>query len=146
MTHLESFVVSADPNLRYISCVLFYHIGKINFKFIKKFDKLVISLLKDVDISIRTKVLELCSGITTSKNIRNVVKMLVKQFVDIDTIQVNDQGIEIDIPSAYKVKVARTILAICSSNNYENIDGDFEWLIKILSDLCICLLYTSRCV
>lgn len=137
LNHLESLVQSLDPNLRYISCVLFYHIGKINFEFIMQYDKLVIGLLKDVDISIRTKVLELCSGIASTDNIKNLVRILIKQFVDVDTVHVNDQGVQIDIPLNYKVKVAKTVLDVCCINDYENINGDFDWYLKILTDLCI---------
>ncbi|CDO94976.1 unnamed protein product [Kluyveromyces dobzhanskii CBS 2104] len=137
LKQLESLVQAFDPNLRYISCVLFYHIGKINFEFITQYDKVVIGLLKDVDISIRTKALELCSGITSTENIKTVVRTLIKQFVDVDTVQVNDQGVQIDIPQDYKVKVAKTILDVCCLNNYQNIGGEFDWFLKILTDLCI---------
>lgn len=137
LQHLETFVNSLDPNLRYISCVLFYEIGKINVNFISQFDELVIDLLCDVDVSIRSKVLELCPGIASSKNIRTIVKMLVRQFVEVDTVQVNDQGVEIEIPNSYKVKVVHTVLDVCTSNNFSNINNEFEWLVGILGDLCI---------
>lgn len=137
MKHLDPSILCSDPNLRYISCVLFYHIGKINYEFIVPYDALVIKLLKDVDISIRTKALELCPNIASTKNLHNMVKMLIKQFVDIDTVQVNDQGIQIDIPIDYKIKVAKTIISICCINNYENICGDFAWYLKILTDLSV---------
>lgn len=55
LQELHKFCNSNDPNLRYISVVLFYKIGKINTDFIADFDALVFRLLKDVDISIRSK-------------------------------------------------------------------------------------------
>lgn len=147
LQELHKFCNSNDPNLRYISVVLFYKIGKINTDFIADFDALVFRLLKDVDISIRSKALELLEGVVDDDNIVQVVQILVKQFVDQDTIKIvqqvrsqyendNDKQIVIEIPQSYKAKMVHTILKICSMDNYSNIT-DFEWFIAVLTDLCV---------
>ncbi|SCU93663.1 LANO_0E04478g1_1 [Lachancea nothofagi CBS 11611] len=143
LQELNKFCSSPDPNLRYISVVLFYQIGKINTDFITEFNVLVIRLLKDVDISIRSRALELLEGATDDENITTVVHILIKQFIDKDVVsatnlfrQAGSDGVEIDIPLSYKVKMVSTILRICSINNYSNIP-DFDWYIAVLSDLCV---------
>ncbi|AGO13081.1 AaceriAFL076Wp [[Ashbya] aceris (nom. inval.)] len=133
---LHDFCTSNDPNLRYLSCVLFYKIGKINTDFIANFDVLILRLLVDVDVSIRSKTLELLEGIVNEDNLVDFVQRLLKQFVDVDKIYVNDQEFSIDIPEYYKSKMIHAICKITSMKNYANIT-DFEWYIALLSDLCI---------
>lgn len=91
--------------------------------------------------------LELLEGVVDDDNIVQVVQILVKQFVDQDTIKIvqqvrsqyendNDKQIVIEIPQSYKAKMVHTILKICSTDNYSNIT-DFEWFIAVLTDLCV---------
>lgn len=143
LQELDSFCNSSDPNLRYISVVLFYKIGKINTSFISEFHALVIHLLKDVDISIRSRALELLEGVADDENITTITKILIKQFIDKDVVsasktlgQTSKESIEIEIPASYKIKMVSTILRICSMNNYANIP-DFDWYVAVLSDLCV---------
>ncbi|CUS23201.1 LAQU0S08e04346g1_1 [Lachancea quebecensis] len=143
LEELTKFCNSNDPNLRYISVVLFYKIGKINTGFISEFNTLVIRLLKDVDISIRSRALELLEGITDDENIAQIVQILVKQFADKDVVlankllkQTRQENIEIEVPNSYKIKMVGTILRICSLNNYANVP-DFDWYLAVLSDLCV---------
>lgn len=139
---LHTFCDSSDPNLRYISCVLFYKIGKINVAFISQFDSLVLRLLNDVDISIRSKALELVVGIVNEKNLKSVVLVLLKQFVDEETVvlQTGDLNvgannqIPIVISEPYKIKMVNTIIEICSTDDFANLT-DFKWYNKVLWDL-----------
>ncbi|CCC66676.1 hypothetical protein NCAS_0A01160 [Naumovozyma castellii] len=142
LDHLEKFCNSKDPNLRYISCILFYKIGKINTNFISRFSNLVLHLLVDVDISIRSRAIELLQGIVSQDNLKKIVTTLMKQFVSEDTIVLQDnpstfrasREIQIFVPDSYKVKLVDTIITLCSSNNYANV-SDFEWLNAVLLDL-----------
>lgn len=142
LDRLHTFCDSSDPNLRYISCVLFYKIGKINIAFISQFDKLVLRLLNDVDISIRSKALELVVGVVSEENLKSVVMVLLKQFVDEDTIviQTGDSTLEVrnEIPivisEPYKIKMVNTIINICCTDNFGNLT-DFEWYNTVLRDL-----------
>ncbi|CCF60393.1 hypothetical protein KAFR_0K00380 [Kazachstania africana CBS 2517] len=141
LDRLHTFCDSQDPNLRYISCVLFYKIGKINTDFISHFDDLVIRLIGDVDISIRSKALELLEGIVDEENLKKIVVILMKQFVNQDVVVLQDSmSISREIPiimsEPYKVKMVDTILKICQLNNYSNIP-DFEWFNAVLYDLAI---------
>ncbi|SCU88098.1 LAMI_0D08768g1_1 [Lachancea mirantina] len=146
LEQITKFCNSNDPNLRYVSVVLFYKIGKINTEFISEYDDLVILLLKDVDISIRSRALELLEGAANEDNLPKTVKILLKQFIEKNTVPLSrsekssgtmDQfkTIEVDMPAFYKVKMAFTILKICSMNSYANL-VDFEWYITVLRDLC----------
>ncbi|SCU98799.1 LAFA_0G20230g1_1 [Lachancea sp. 'fantastica'] len=143
LQELIKFCNSNDPNLRYISVILFYKIGKINPEFIAKFDTLVIRLLKDVDVSIRSRALELLEGATDEDNLASVVQTLIQQFTDKDMVstsnlfqQASKTCIEIEIPVSYKIKMVSVILKICSFDNYAKIP-DFDWYIAVLSDLCV---------
>lgn len=139
---LQTFCDSSDPNLRYISCVLFYKIGKINIAFISQFDKLVLRLLNDVDVSIRSKALELVVGIVSEENLKSIVLALLKQFVDEDTIVLQSgepdfkvaNEIPIIISEPYKIKMVNTIIHICSMDNFSMLT-DFEWYNTVLLDL-----------
>ncbi|KAH7587063.1 AP-3 complex subunit delta [Nakaseomyces glabratus] len=141
---LHRFCESTDPNLRYISCTLFYRIGKINPYFLVEYSELIIKLLTDVDISIRSKALELLEGIINEDNIRLITTILMRQFVDEETVSVSSGSsllnsiieVKIVIPEAYKVKIIKTILKACAADNYKNIP-DFEWYNAVLKDLTI---------
>lgn len=141
LDRLGKFCESQDPNLRYISCVLFYKIGKINTQFISQYDTLIIQLIGDVDISIRLKAVELLKGIVSDSNLKLIVSTLMKQFVDkeVAVVQTNrgvTKEIPIVIPEDYKHKISHTIIDLCSMDNYNNLD-DFEWYNATLYDLSI---------
>ncbi|CAI4052905.1 Apl5p SKDI_16G0820 [Saccharomyces kudriavzevii IFO 1802] len=142
LERLCTFCDSPDPNLRYISCILFYKIGKINTDFISRFDKLIIRLLSDVDVSIRSKAIELVEGIIDEDNLKAVVQTLMKQFVDEDMVILQtgnvvyerSKRIPIIIPENYKIKMINTIISICFVDNYSNVN-DFEWYNALMMDL-----------
>ncbi|SJM83715.1 related to AP-3 complex subunit delta [Zygosaccharomyces bailii] len=142
LDRLHTFCDSSDPNLRFISCVLFYKIGKINTAFISQFDKLVMRLLNDVDVSIRSKAIELIEGIVDENNLQKIVLVLLKQFVDEDVVVLQTGGheatkeIPIFIPEQYKIKMVNSVVHICSMDNFANIT-DFEWYNAVLWDLAI---------
>lgn len=144
LDRLHTFCDSSDPNLRYISCVLFYKIGKINTDFISKFDKLVFRLLSDVDVSIRSKAIELVEGVASEENLKNIVTILLKQFVDEDVVLLQNDSIgtasskeiPIVIPEQYKIKIVKTIIDICSMKNFLHL-SDFEWYNDVLWDLSV---------
>ena len=141
LDRLGKFCESQDPNLRYISCVLFYKIGKINTRFISQYDSLIIQLISDVDISIRLKAVELLEGIVSDSNLKLIVSTLMKQFVDKEAavVQTNrgvTKEIPIVIPENYKHKISHTIIDLCSMDNFANLD-DFEWYNATLYDLYI---------
>lgn len=142
LDRLHTFCDSSDPNLRFISCVLFYKIGKINTSFISQFDKLVMRLLSDVDVSIRSKAIELIEGIVDENNLQKIVLVLLKQFVDEDVVLLQTGGnettkeIPIFIPEHYKIKMVSAVIHICSMNNFSNVT-DFDWYNAVLWDLAI---------
>lgn len=143
LDRLNKFCDSSDPNLRFINCVLFYRIGKINVAFISRFDKLVLQLLSDEDVSIRSKALELIEGIVNEDNLKDVVFTLLKQFTNEDKVvmHIGSGGFEVkkEIPivlsDSYKIKMMNTIIHICSMNDYANLN-DFNWYNTVLLDIC----------
>lgn len=145
---LSKFCNSQDSNLRYISCVLFYKIGKINTIFISQYDELIMKLISDIDISIRLKAIELLEGIVSEDNLKLIVSTLMKQFMGdevaiIETSRGNSKEIPIVIPDNYKIKIVNVILNICGMNNYSNVD-DFEWYNAVLYDLAVISLDLSE--
>ena len=144
LERLNTFCDSQDPNLRYISCGLFYKIGKINTNFISRYDSLVIRLVSDIDVSIRSKAIELLEGITVNDNVKDIVKTLIKQFVESDKFVANNNSTNYEtsnksfvfIPEDYNVKVINAIIKICSLDNFANI-SDFEWYSAVLVDLSV---------
>lgn len=144
LDRLHNFCDSSDPNLRYISCVLFYKIGKINVAFISQFDKLVLRLLNDVDISTRSKALELVEGIVNEDNLQSIVSTLLKQLSDegkadmrvgVSNIE-STNGISIVVTESYKIKTMNTIIHICSMDDYSNL-SDFNWYNGVLFDIAM---------
>lgn len=140
LNRLHEFCESQDPNLRYISCLLFHKIGLINKRFVANFDSLILKLISDVDVSIRSRAIELLDAVIDSNNLRTTVTTLMKQFVHEENVIIenNRNGIAKDlpifVPNSYKIKVVEKILNICFRDNYENID-DFEWYNTLLIDL-----------
>ncbi|CAI1749709.1 hypothetical protein SEUBUCD646_0P00930 [Saccharomyces eubayanus] len=144
LERLHTFCDSQDPNLRYISCILFYKIGKINTDFISRFDQLIIRLLSDVDVSIRSKAIELVEGIVNEDNLKPIIQTLMKQFVDEDVVILQagnvvyerSKRIPIIIPENYKIKIVNVIISICSGDNYSSVN-DFEWYNAVIIDLAM---------
>lgn len=141
---LDKFCQSQDPNLRFISCNLFYKIGIINSQFVADYDDLILKLISDVDISIRSKSLELLKGIVNDDNLKLVVSTLLRQFVNEEIVVLNNntrknntrREIPILIPNSYKIKMVKTIIELCSMDNYSNV-SDFEWFNVLLTDLSL---------
>ncbi|QLL30326.1 hypothetical protein HG536_0A01430 [Torulaspora globosa] len=144
LDRLHNFCDSSDPNLRYISCVLFYKIGKINVAFISQFDKLVLRLLNDVDISTRSKALELVEGIVNEDNLQSIVLTLLKQLTEEGKAVMkigasrfeSTKEISIVITESYKTKMMNTIIHICSMDDYSNL-SDFNWYNSVLLDIAM---------
>ncbi|CAI7474991.1 CFC_collapsed_G0053590.mRNA.1.CDS.1 [Saccharomyces cerevisiae] len=63
-----------------------HFIGKINTDFISQFDQLIIRLLSDVDVSTRSKAIELVEGIVDNRDNLSNCQTLMKQFVDEDVV------------------------------------------------------------
>ncbi|CAL9729050.1 AP-3 complex subunit delta [Monosporozyma unispora] len=142
---LDKFCQSQDPNLRFISCNLFYKIGIINSQFVADYDDLILKLISDVDISIRSEALELLKGIVNDDNLKLVVSTLLRQFVNEEVVVLNNNNnrrnnskreIPILIPNSYKIKMVKTVIELCSIDNYNNI-SDFEWFNALLVDLSL---------
>lgn len=135
LTELRIFCISQDPNLRYVSCLLFHKIACINKEFItisNNFETLILNFLGDPDIIIRGKAIDLLEPIVNSSNIESIVGDLLKSFRD-------DQVSKVTTPE-YKLKVINTVLRLFVVNDYENIDN-FTWyldtLVEFLDELAI---------
>ncbi|XBW34968.1 hypothetical protein QEN19_000533 [Hanseniaspora menglaensis] len=139
LTELKVFCISQDPNLRYVSCLLFHKIACINKEFItinNNFENLILNFLEDPDIIIRGKAIDLLEHIVNSKNIEFIVKDLLNSFKEDETSKVTTPG--------YKIGVINTILKLFVFNDYENIN-DFNWYLDILVSFLheISILQTS---
>lgn len=126
LTELKVFCISQDPNLRYVSCLLFHKIACINKEFItinNNFETLILNFLEDPDIIIRGKAIDLLEHIINSDNIESIVKDLLQSFKE-------DEDGKATTPE-YKLRVINAVLKLFVMNNYENI-SNFNWYLDAL--------------
>ncbi|SGZ40134.1 uncharacterized protein HGUI_02334 [Hanseniaspora guilliermondii] len=126
LTELQNFCISRDPNLRYVSCLLFHKIALINTEFISsddKYETLILNFLEDPDIVIRSKAIDLLEPILNSNNIESIVKGLIQSFQEDETKKATTPE--------YKLTVMNTLLHLFTQKNYINI-SDFNWYVDTI--------------
>lgn len=79
--YLSSFIRDEDPNLKYLGLVGLLGLLNSYPKEVVEHRETILTCLKDDDITIRTKSLELLSGIVTRKSFENLVEHLMKVSV-----------------------------------------------------------------
>ena len=126
LTELQNFCISRDPNLRYVSCLLFHKIALINKEFIStddKYETLILNFLEDSDIVIRSKAIDLLEPILNSSNINSIVGGLLQSFQEDETKKATTPE--------YKLTVMNTLLYLFTQDNYQNI-SDFNWYVDTI--------------
>jgi AP-3 complex subunit delta-1 len=116
---LKSFVQEEDQNLKYLGLVGFGSLMISHPKVLSAPDyrPLILSCLSDEDETIRTRALELLIGLTTRKNLMDLISQLL-HHVDLAT-------------GLYKISLVEKIIELCSSEKYALV-SDFAWYIDIL--------------
>jgi AP-3 complex subunit delta len=116
---LKSFVQEEDQNLKYLGLVGFGSLMISHPKVLSAPDyrPLILACLSDEDETIRTRALDLLIGLTTRKNLMDLISQLLHH---------------VDLASGlYKIALVEKIIELCSSEKYALV-SDFAWYIDIL--------------
>lgn len=116
---LRDFVEQPDQNLKYLGLVGFASLMQSHPRVLSAPDyrPLILACLSDEDVTIRSRALELLSGMTTRKNTRELVTQLL--------VHVRQPGTS----TAYKQDLVAKLIAICASDKYALVT-DFEWYVQ----------------
>jgi AP-3 complex subunit delta-1 len=119
---LKEFCADKDQNLKYLGLVGFSSLRQSHPKCLMESDArpLILACLSDEDVTIRTRALDLLPGMTSRKNLQELVAQLLKH-VEAASGQ-------------YKKDLVVTILELCSSDKYALLQ-DFSWYLDILLKL-----------
>ncbi|KAJ3271191.1 AP-3 complex subunit delta-1 [Terramyces sp. JEL0728] len=128
MNKLKIFLEQSDQNLKYLGL---YAVGKllqVRPKMVSEHRDAILKCMEDEDVSIRTRALELISGLVTPKSLFGIVKRLLVHLAESETNNLTAEEVN------YRSLVAKTIIMSCSKDMYTNITN-FEWYIHVLVDL-----------
>lgn len=119
---LKDFCADKDQNLKYLGLVGFATLRQSHPKCLAESDArpLILACLSDEDVTIRTRALDLLPGMTSRKNLQELVSQLLKH-VDAASGQ-------------YKKDLVHKILELCSADKYALLQ-DFSWYLDILLKL-----------
>ena len=121
-TTLKDFCADSDPNLKYLGLVGFGSLMASHPKVLFESDArpLILACLSDEDITIRTRALDLLRGMTTRKNLQELIGQLMKH-VEMASGQ-------------YKRDLVMKIVELCSGDKYALLQ-DFAWYLDVLLKL-----------
>eukprot|EP00163_Fabomonas_tropica_P032177 TRINITY_DN7967_c0_g2_i1.p1 TRINITY_DN7967_c0_g2~~TRINITY_DN7967_c0_g2_i1.p1 ORF type:complete len:1234 (-),score=421.05 TRINITY_DN7967_c0_g2_i1:309-4010(-) len=117
---LRLFVEDSDQNLKYLGLLGLEKVMKTHKKVVAEYKDLVLQCLDDEDVTIRQRALNLLGGMTTKKNLQDVVGKMVSH---IDASEGN-----------YRNDLVAKIIEVVSADNYSNVSS-FQWYIAVLMDL-----------
>ncbi|ODV97512.1 hypothetical protein PACTADRAFT_47419 [Pachysolen tannophilus NRRL Y-2460] len=121
---LLQFLTTNDLNLKYVSILAFIKIINIQPSLIREHQSLIMDCLKDQDLTIRSKSLDLVDGLIDEDNVVQIVSLLLIQLAEETET----------LPVSYRTQITKKILSVCSSNNYALIPN-FHWFLITLKDL-----------
>ena len=114
---LRDFVEEADQNLRYLGLVGFGSLMKSHPQAVIQHRNLVLRCLTDDDVTLRTRALELLTGMVTRKNLMELINQLMQHVHRAE--------------NAYREDLVEKIILMCSKDKYANITN-FSWYVSIL--------------
>jgi len=114
---LKTFVEESDQNLKYLGLVGFVSLMKSHPKEVVEQRGLILRCLCDDDVTIRSRALELLTGMVTKKNLQELVDQLMQH------VRLSE--------GAYRDELISKIVFMCSRDKYSYI-ADFKWYINIL--------------
>ena len=119
---LRSFVEEPDQNLKYLGLVGFGSLMKSHPRVLSAPDyrPLILACLSDEDVTIRTRALDLLTGMATRKNLIELVTQLMKH-VEMAT-------------GSYKHNLVAKIVEMASGEKYALLQ-DFSWYLDVLFHL-----------
>ena len=116
---LRDFVEQADQNLKYLGLVGFGSLMQSHPRVLSAPDyrPLILECLSDQDVTIRSRALDLLTGMASRKNLMELVTQLL-QHVELAT-------------GSYKHDLVAKIIEMCSGDKYALLQ-DFAWYLDIL--------------
>ncbi|KAJ1448600.1 adaptin N terminal region-domain-containing protein [Pelagophyceae sp. CCMP2097] len=118
--HLRGFIEDADQNLKYLGLVGFVELMQSHPKAVVEHKELVLLCLSDDDITIRTRALELLTGMVTRRNLEELVVKLLSHVARAD--------------GTYRDELISRIVFMCSRDKYAYL-SDFAWYLSVLVQL-----------
>ncbi|KAF8240817.1 Ap3d1 protein [Tricholoma matsutake] len=150
VSKLAAFIQDVDQNLKYIALLAMAKIAPSHPYLVAEHQDTILASVKDQDISIRMRALDL---VCAMDNIQSIVQQVLSHLVpetSSSTLPTAAQSlVQHTIPTptpgaklytspsqspAYRIVLSQRILNICSQSTYENITN-FEWYISVLVDL-----------
>ena len=119
---LRSFVEEPDQNLMYLGLVGFGGLMQSHPRVLSAPDyrPLILRCLSDQDVTIRTRALDLLTGMASRKNLMELVSQLL-QHVELAS-------------GSYKLDLVKKIVEMCSGEKYALLQ-DFVWYLNVLFQL-----------
>ena len=125
LAKLGDFLTDDDQNLRYVALASLSNIGPTYSKYVANQKEAIFGCLKDSDLSIRTRALDLAVNLVDEDTLMPVVKELVIQLLPNSSYVTSAFFVSNTIPK---------IISMARRNNYENV-SNFNWYFAILLDL-----------
>jgi hypothetical protein len=119
---LTSFIEDSDQNLKYLGLLGLHKLMKAHPKIVAEHKDLILGCLRDEDVTIKMRALDLITSLASQRNLQGIVKKLMEH------LEISEAN--------YREHVLGRIIDICSQDNYAYI-ADFEWYIEILVNLTL---------
>lgn len=126
---LMKFFETRDSNLKFVGLLALINILKIFPVFMHKtkgVSDVIMDCLREKDLIIKKKALEICQFLVTEDNITSIIKVLLVQLVP------GEDGSQ--LPEEIKLEITSKICEIASQENYSYIPN-FKWYITVLKDV-----------
>lgn len=117
---LRSFIEDPDQNLKYLGLLGLHKLMQKEPRVVGEHKDLILGCLKDEDVTIRMRALDLVTAMVSKRNLVGIVRRLV------DHLDFSD--------GAYRETVLGRIIFICQQDSFAYI-SDFEWYISMLVSL-----------
>ncbi|CAN0327742.1 unnamed protein product, partial [Ectocarpus sp. 12 AP-2014] len=118
--HLRKFTEDPDQNLKYLGLVGFVNLMRSHPRAVAEHRALVLACLSDDDVTIRTRALELLTGMVTKRNLEDLVLNLLQHVARAE--------------GTYRDELIAKIILVCSRDKYAYL-SNFRWYTGVLIDL-----------
>ncbi|CAN0186855.1 unnamed protein product [Scytosiphon promiscuus] len=118
--HLRKFTEDPDQNLKYLGLVGFVNLMRSHPRAVAEHRALVLACLADDDVTIRTRALELLTGMVTKRNLEDLVLNLLQHVARAE--------------GTYRDELISKIILVCSRDKYAYL-SNFRWYTGVLIDL-----------
>ncbi|CAM9768696.1 unnamed protein product [Ectocarpus sp. 4 AP-2014] len=118
--HLRKFTEDPDQNLKYLGLVGFVNLMRSHPRAVAEHRALVLACLSDDDVTIRTRALELLTGMVTKRNLEDLVLNLLQHVARAE--------------GTYRDELIAKIILVCSRDKYAYM-SNFRWYTGVLIDL-----------